>query len=419
MSIEPVTAWSLLSGLIFLLSALGRGPMRRWPVSMPAIFLLVGAAIGPWGLGLLDFELIKHVKVVESVTEVAVLISLLTAGLQLKPQWHHYLRAPIPMASVTMVVTIAGVAVVGMMMLDLPLGAAILLGAVLAPTDPVLASDVQVKHHQDTDRLRFALTGEAGLNDGAAFPFIMLGLGLLGHHQLGEYGWRWITVDLLWATTAGLGVGWVSGYSVSRVAVWIRRQANSPAACEEALTLGLIGLSYGAALLLHAYGFLAVFAAGVAMRRYAERQSDDEQPDKLMHTVTEVNDQFGHIIEVAVVVLVGVLATSYWTMTSDWWIAMLVFFLFRPFGVLLALATKDIRFSQKILISLFGIRGIGSLYYLSYAISHGLEEPIANRLTGIVLTTITLSIMIHSNAASLMMRRYAEKDDTKTSAASN
>jgi NhaP-type Na+/H+ or K+/H+ antiporter len=316
-----------------------------------------------------------------------------------------------------MVVTIAGVAMVGTMLLDLPLGAAILLGAVLAPTDPVLASDVQVKHHDDTDRLRYALTGEAGLNDGAAFPFIMLGLGLLGHHQLGEYGWRWITVDLLWATAAGLGIGWLSGYSVSRVAVWIKRQTSSPAACEEALTLGLIGLSYGAALLLHAYGFLAVFAAGVAMRRYAERQSDDEQPGKLMHTVTEVNDQFGHIVEVAVVVLVGALATSYWTMASDWWIAMLVFFLFRPIGVLLALAVKDIRLSQKILISLFGIRGIGSLYYLSYAISHGLEDPIANRLAGIVLTTITLSIMLHSNVASLMMRRYAEEKDAETTTA--
>lgn len=138
-----------------------------------------------------------------------------------------------------------------------------------------------------------------------------------------------------------------------------------------------------------------------------------------MHTVTEVNDQFGHIVEVAVVVLVGALATSYWTMASDWWIAMLVFFLFRPIGVMIALAVKDIRFSQKILISLFGIRGIGSLYYLSYAISHGLEDPIANRLAGIVLTTITLSIMIHSNVASLMMRRYAEEKDTKTSAATN
>ncbi len=416
MSVEPVTAWSLLAACIFLLAALGRGPLRRWPVSMPAIYLLVGAAVGPWGTGLLDFELIKHVKVVESVTEIAVLISLLSAGLQLKPQWHHYVRAPIPLASVTMVITIAGVAMLGTFLLDLPLGAAILLGAVLAPTDPVLASEVQVNHHDDTDRLRYALTGEAGLNDGAAFPFIMLGLGLLGQHELGEFGWRWVTVDLLWATTAGLGVGWASGYLVSRAEVWINRQSNSPTACEEALTLGLIGLSYGAALFIHAYGFLAVFAAGAAMRLYAEQQSEDEKPDKLMHTVTEVNNQFGHIMEVAVVVLVGSLVTSYWTIASDWWIAMLVFFLFRPIGVLVALGRKDIHFFQQSMIAVFGIRGIGSLYYLSYAISHGLDEPTANRLAGIVLTTIALSIMIHSNAASLMMRMYANEsaDDETT-----
>ncbi|EMI21334.1 sodium/hydrogen exchanger family protein [Rhodopirellula maiorica SM1] len=418
MTIEPVTAWSLLAGLIFLLAALGRGPLRRWPVSMPAIYLIVGAAVGPWGTGLLDFELIKHVKVVESVTEVAVLLSLLTAGLQLKPQWRHYLRAPIPLASVTMVITIAGVTLLGTLLLDLPLGAAVLLGAVLAPTDPVLASDVQVKHHDDTDRLRYALTGEAGLNDGAAFPFIMLGLGLLGHHELGEFGWRWLTVDLLWATTAGLGIGWASGYLVSRAAVWIKRQANSPTACEEALTLGLIGLSYGAALLFHAYGFLAVFAAGAAMRLYAEERSEGEQPDKLMHTVTAVNNQFGHIMEVAVVVMVGALVTTYWTIATDWWIAMFVFFLIRPMGVMMALRAKDIGLTQKGMISIFGIRGIGSLYYLSYAISHGLEDATANRLAGIVLTTIALSIMIHSNAASLMMRAYADgpKEDESSSA---
>ena len=409
LSVEPVTAWSLLAGVVFLLAALGRGPLRKWPVSMPSIYLLIGAAIGPLGAGLLDFQLLKHVKVVETLTELAVLISLLTAGLQLKPGWRHWLRAPVPLATVTMLITIFGITMLGTFVLSLPLGAAVLLGAILAPTDPVLARDVQVKHHQDTDRLRYALTGEAGLNDGAAFPFVMLGLGLLGHHEIGDFGWRWVAVDLLWATTAGLAVGWLSGYVVSHAAVWLKCRTNSPAACEEMLTLGLIGLSYGAALFINAYGFLAVFAAGVGMRRYADQRSEDQRADDLMYTVTEVNEQFGHILEVAVVVLVGALVTSYWTVPTDWWIAMLVFFLFRPMGVLAALGVKDISFLQKSMISVFGIRGIGSLYYLSYAISHGLEEPIANRLAGIVLSTIALSIMIHSNAASLLMRLYAKE----------
>jgi sodium/hydrogen antiporter len=340
MNVEPVTAWSLVIGFVFLLAALGRGPMRQWPVSMPAIYLLTGALIGPWGTGLLNIQLMSQVKIIETITEVAVLISLLSAGLQLKPRWRHWRRAPLPLATVTMLITIACVAALGTFVLGLPLGAAVLLGAILAPTDPVLAKDVQVKHHDDTDKLRYALTGEAGLNDGAAFPFVMLGLGLLGHHQIGEFGWRWVSVDLLWATMAGLTIGWFNGYLLSRSVAWIKSVKESAAVSEEALTLGLIGLSYGAALLINAYGFLAVFAAGVAMRRYAEQSSEEPESDALMYTVTEVNELFGRIIEVSVVILVGALATSHWTMATDWWIAAIIFFVIRPLGVVVALASK-------------------------------------------------------------------------------
>ena len=126
MIIEPVTAWALLAGVVFLLAAMGRGPLQRWPVSMPAIYLLVGAAIGPWGVRLLDFQLVEHAKAVEVVTEVAVLVSLLTAGLQLKPRWRHWLRAPLPLATISMVVTIACVATLGVFALALPVGAAVL-----------------------------------------------------------------------------------------------------------------------------------------------------------------------------------------------------------------------------------------------------------------------------------------------------
>jgi sodium/hydrogen antiporter len=116
-----------------------------------------------------------------------------------------------------MIVTIALIALGGVYWLQLPVGAAILVGAVLAPTDPVLASDVQVSDPFDPDRLRFALTGEAGLNDGTAFPFVMLGLGLLGLHELGAAGWRWLAFDLVWAVTAGLAVGALCGTLIARL----------------------------------------------------------------------------------------------------------------------------------------------------------------------------------------------------------
>ena len=119
----------------------------------------------------------------------------------------------------------------------------------------------------DRDRMRFGLTGEAGLNDGTAFPFVMLGLGLLGLHELGACGWRWVAVDLVWAVAAGLGVGVGSARSSAAASCYLRRTHKEAVGSDDFLALGLIALAYGSALLAHAYGFLAVFAAGVALRR--------------------------------------------------------------------------------------------------------------------------------------------------------
>ena len=410
---SDVTIWSLIVGTVFLLAALSDGPLRRWPIAMPMVYLAVGVAIGPWGLGILDIDLIENAKTIEVLTEIAVLVSLLTAGLQLSPSWAHMIRAPIPLASLGMILTIAGIAVLTHLGAGLSIGAAILLGAVLAPTDAVLASEVQVKHEDDRDKLRYSLTGEAGLNDGSAFPFVMLGLGFLGVHRLGEFGWRWIAVDLLWATIAGIGCGWVAGYLISRLTVWVKRQSAKPAASEELLTLGLIGISYGAALAISAYGFLAVFAAGVAMRQFAEVEhydSTDDRADQMMKEVIGVNLRFSDILEVGLVVLIGSLLASNWTLGSDWWIALLLFFLIRPAAVLLTLFRSDVSKLQKGMIAFFGIRGIGSLYYLTYAIGQGLDEATARQLGGIVLTTIVLSLLIHSNVASPVLAYYRKNE---------
>ena len=107
-----------------------------------------------------------------------------------------------------MVVVVACVAAIGYWALHMPLGAAVLLGAILSPTDPVLASDVQVRHADDRERSRFALTAEGGINDGTAAPFVILGLGLLNIKDLGSYGLHWVAVDIVWAIAAGLIIGW-------------------------------------------------------------------------------------------------------------------------------------------------------------------------------------------------------------------
>ncbi|HYH69304.1 MAG TPA: cation:proton antiporter, partial [Urbifossiella sp.] len=203
------TAWFLVVGLLLTAMALGGSVLKRAPVSAAMFYLAAGYAIGPGGLGLINLGLPAGAAVVERVAEVAVLISLFTAGLKLRaPPGDRQWFIPVRLAVVSMAVTVGLIAAVGVYLLGLPLGAAVLLGAILAPTDPVLASDVQVAHAWDRDHVRFGLTGEAGLNDGTAFPFVLLGLGLLGLHDLGPGGWRWAAVDVGWGVAAGLGTGW-------------------------------------------------------------------------------------------------------------------------------------------------------------------------------------------------------------------
>src|SRR6185369_594601 len=155
-----------------------------------------GFALGPAGVNALELHPQRELPLLETLTEIALLIALFTVGVKLRVpigDWRWSL--PLRLATISMLVTIAGVAAAASWLLGVPAGLALALGASLAPTDPVLASEVQLRSAQDRDALRFGLTGEGGLNDGTAFPFVLLGLGLLGLHDIGEYGARWIIVD--------------------------------------------------------------------------------------------------------------------------------------------------------------------------------------------------------------------------------
>ena len=206
--------WTLIIGALLISMALSGTLLKRLPLSTALLYLAAGYGLGPAGLALMAPDPLTYTVLLERMAEVAVLISLFAVGLKLGlPLSNRGWRLPVRLATVSMTLTVALIAAIGVMGLGLSLGAAILLGAILAPTDPVLASDVQVEEANDRDRLRFSLTGEGALNDGAAFPFVMLGLGLLGLHDLGAEGWRWFAVDVLWAITGGLGIGWDAGYA--------------------------------------------------------------------------------------------------------------------------------------------------------------------------------------------------------------
>ncbi|CAD5365984.1 Sodium:proton antiporter [Rubrivivax sp. A210] len=443
--------WLTVGGALLLIMVISGSMLSRLPVSTSMLYLLAGLVIGPLGLALASPRLADHVVLLEHLTEVIVLLSLFTSGMKMSlglndQRWFPPLR----LALGSMVATVVLISVAGVALLGLPVGAAVLLGGILAPTDPVLATEVQVDDPADRDQLRFALTGEGGLNDGTAFPVVMLGLGLLGAHELGTLGWRWLAVDVLWATGAGLAIGAALGTGLGRLVLYLRHRHHEATGYENFLALGLIALAYGLAVLAQAYGFLAVFAAGLALRHSAKLDSDAavaalgiapsahaeaaaalsvehahhsplsaraEQMATdprhasayMAHAVLSFNEQLDRIGEMAGVVVVGLLLWAVPWMPAALWFVPLMLLVVRPLSVAAALAGSRISPSQRRLIAWFGIRGIGSLYYLSYAINHGLPAAHVDTVVALTLAVVVSSIVLHGISVTPLMARYRRR----------
>lgn len=425
--------WFVLVGLLFVVIALAGSVLKRLPLSTAMLYLAAGAALGPHGAGLLNLDILEQTAIWERVTEVAVLISLFAAGLKLRvPLNDRGWMLPVRLATISMTLTVGLVALVGVWAMGLSWGAAVLLGAIVAPTDPVLASEVQVTHSTDRDRLRFGLTGEAGFNDGTAFPFLMLGLGLLGLHEIGANGWRWAVVDLVWAVGAGLGSGVVLGTLIGKLVLYLRKTHREAVGLDDFLALGLIGLAYGAALLVSGYGFLAVFAAGLALRRIEMRADGDKPPEDVLEAAASADaeelaidpekapaymaqaalgftEQLERIGEVVVVLLLGgMISWSLLTPTAAWFIPLLLLVI-RPVAVYVGLIGTSVTSTQRRLTAWFGIRGIGSVYYLSYAIEHGLSTADSQTLAALVLATVAVSVVVHGMSVTPLMDRYIRR----------
>jgi NhaP-type Na+/H+ or K+/H+ antiporter len=350
----------------------------------------------------------------EGLTEIAVLITLFAVGLRLKVpfRWSAW-RLPVRLATVGMVLTTALIALAGWALLGLPPAAALLLGAVLAPTDPVLASDVQIHEPGDRDAVRLSLTAEGGLNDGTGFPAVLLALGLLGAHELGPWGWRWLALDVLWAACAGLLLGWACGVLVGRAIIALRR-GGRPLEYEEFLVFGVIALAYGLALALKAYGFLAVFAAGAGLARVEGHGRDSVGPGPDAGHASRLSNfsaQCERLAEVAVVLLIGAMLTWlhwHWRLLA---FALVVLAVARPLTVMAVLPRSALTPGQRRLVAWFGIRGVGSVYYLSYAARHGLDAAWADTLVSAVFLTIAASIVLHGVSATPLMERYRRHRD--------
>lgn len=266
------------------------------------------------------------------------------------------------------------------------------------------------------------------MNDGAAFPFVMLGMGLLGLHQLGEFGLRWLVVDMLWATLAGIAIGIAGGWGLAHIATRLRRKKPVPALLNDFLGLGLIGMVYGLSLWLNAWGFLAVFFAAVALRHTETSLTDTTQetrqqllPEALGEKRASIPEQ--HVSEeslifkehlerlselVLVLLIGGMLFVDSWSWRAVG-LALFVFAIARPVSVMIGLIGSGTPWRIRGLAGWFGIRGIGSIFYLMYAVQHGLPEALALELIHLTLIVVALSILVHGISVKPLMSMFRRR----------
>jgi NhaP-type Na+/H+ or K+/H+ antiporter len=392
----------LVIGLLLLLVTSGSGWIARLPLSHALIYLLVGLALGPYGFGLIHFR--PNAEFIERFTEFGVIVSLFGCGLKMNRPlkfWHWQTTARL--IGFLMPISIGLIALVGHWLLQMDWGEAILLGAILAPTDPVLASEVQLGDPKDKDELRFGLTSEGGFNDALAFPFVYFGL-----HAIEDSNWDnwlrdWILVDLVWA----IAIAIVTGLVVSKGVVWldhqIQKKQPAEAAFENFLTLSTILLAYSVTEMVNGYGFLAVFVAG-----YFTQSSYYSEQEK-RHEELEFTKQVEKLLEVGIMILLGTLLLVEPIVTYSGQallVAILLFFIIRPLGTWLSLLGSRLSFKTRLLLGWFGIRGVGSLYYLTYAFGYGLKGNMGEQIAWITYIIVILSIIIHGVSATPLMNWY-------------
>ena len=397
-------------GLLILGAAWLPPLLRGFPFSLPIICVAFGfalASIPGTGLGP---DPVGYPQLTEHLTELTVIVALMGAGLKLNRPvgWRSWITTW-RLLAITMPLSITGIALLGWAGLGLTLPAALLLGAVLAPTDPVLASDVQVgpPHEIEEDEVRFSLTSEAGLNDGLAFPFTNLAIALALHGATPGSPWllEWVAIDVAWKIAAGLTVGLLIGQGLGLLIFHHVAHPRLPEARDNLVALGIPLLAYGLAELAHGYGFLAVFVAALALR---QRERSHHYRGRL-HEFAEQIERLMMMIVLALfggAIAGGLLGPLTWQATL---VGLACLLLVRPFAGLAGLAGSGHGLVQRAAIGFFGIRGIGSFYYLAYAHNTVGFAAEAEFLFAVVGFVVLASIVLHGLTATPVMRYLRRK----------
>ena len=398
---DPYILLLVGSGVLILLVAWLPMVLRELPLSLPmacvaagyGLFWLVG---GPYPLPL------EYPVLAERLTELVVIVALTGAGLKLdRPFGWRSWGLTWRMLGVAMPLSILGIGLVGWG-LGLGLAGCLLLGAMMAPTDPVLASDVQVGPPQtgEEDEVRFTLTAEAGLNDGLAFPFVNLAiLAALGAGLSGPALGGWVIEDVVWKLAAGALVGLGMGRALGWLTFRVPNRTGLSRTGDGFVALGITFLAYGVTELAHGYGFLAVFVCALALRASERQHAYHEK----LH---DFADQTERLLMMVILVLFGgaiaggLLAGVGWQEVAAAGVILLVV---RPVAGMLSLMGARRPSHERLAIAFFGIRGLGSFYYAAYALNHAPFAE-AERLWAVLGLTVLFSIVLHGTTVTPVIR---------------
>jgi NhaP-type Na+/H+ or K+/H+ antiporter len=391
------------AGLLIALVAWLPLALKRLPLSLPIVCIAIGA-------GLFHFAPIpflplptEYPKLVERFTEFVVLIALMGAGLKLDRRfgWRRW-AITWRLLGPTMVLTIVAITALGVWALGLPLPLAILLGGALAPTDPVLAADVQVGPPKtgEEDEVRFGLTSEAGLNDGLAFPFVNLAVALAAAAATGEpWAGKWVLHSVLWEIAAAVTIGWLVGRLFGWITFHIPADSKLAQTGDGVIAIAATLIAYGACEMANCYGFLGVFVTALAIRH--SHRSHDFQRE--MHDFTEQIERIAMMVGLLLfggALVSGLLAPLGWVEAL---VAGVILLVIRPAAGMIGMLGFRADMSEKLTLAFFGIRGVGSFYYLAYGLNH-MTVSGHERLWAIVGLVVLVSILMHGLTVTPVMR---------------
>lgn len=416
-------------GIAVIASAFLPRFLWRRMLSAPIILLLMGYAAFALPLGLTPPDPIRHGFLAEHLTELLVIISLMGAGLKIdRPIGWKSWQGTWRLLGITMVLSIALASLVGWWVVGFAPATALLLGALIAPTDPVLASEVQVgspQHGSDNpeidmnegsgdteeDEFRFTLTSEAGLNDGLAFPFTHAAIAVaLAGLEFDQWLGDWLLIHVLYKITAGIAAGYLLGRLLARLILSIPGKSETAKAMVGPSALAATLIIYGVTEYLGGYGFIAVFIGALTIR--GDRREHDYHES--LHRFTEMSERLLtslFLVAFGGAIAGGLLDPLTWPLVGA---ALLIVLFVRPVaGILGLIGFSAASWRERFAISFFGIRGVGSFYYLAYALNAA-DFPRSRELYALTGLVVVISIFLHGIAATPVSQTL---DETRKTAA--